>query len=103
MEESVENNKGATAIDDITGKKLGGVTGKGFMPGVSGNPGGRPKGTMKGYLSKKFMEMSDEDKERFLIEHSVSGKDQIEFGEGKPKQDVEVSGELTSKVINIDE
>jgi hypothetical protein len=26
-----------------TGKKLGGVTGKGFRPGTSGNPGGRPK------------------------------------------------------------
>jgi Family of unknown function (DUF5681) len=25
-------------------KQLGGVTGKGFLPGVSGNPGGRPKG-----------------------------------------------------------
>ena len=28
-------------------KKLGGVTGKGFMPGQSGNPGGRPKGSVK--------------------------------------------------------
>lgn len=26
-------------------KKLGGRTGKGFMPGVSGNPKGRPKGS----------------------------------------------------------
>lgn len=26
-------------------KKVGGVTGKGFKPGQSGNPGGRPKGT----------------------------------------------------------
>ncbi len=25
-------------------KRLGGVTGKGFLPGVSGNPGGRPQG-----------------------------------------------------------
>ncbi len=25
-------------------KQLGGVTGKGFLPGRSGNPGGRPKG-----------------------------------------------------------
>lgn len=29
------------------GKLLGGVTGKGFMPGKSGNPGGRPKGSVK--------------------------------------------------------
>jgi hypothetical protein len=29
-------------IDDST-PKLGGCTGKGFLPGQSGNPGGRPK------------------------------------------------------------
>ncbi len=28
-------------------KNLGGVTGKGFMPGKSGNPSGRPKGSVK--------------------------------------------------------
>ena len=28
---------------DSNGKIPGGVTGKGFMPGQSGNPGGRPK------------------------------------------------------------
>ena len=27
------------------GKMLGGITGKGFMPGQSGNPKGRPRGT----------------------------------------------------------
>lgn len=29
------------------GKQLGGITGKGFLPGQSGNPGGRPKGSVK--------------------------------------------------------
>jgi hypothetical protein len=29
------------------GKLIGGVTGKGFIPGQSGNPGGRPKGSTK--------------------------------------------------------
>lgn len=28
----------------MTTKRLGGASGKGFMPGHSGNPGGRPKG-----------------------------------------------------------
>lgn len=32
---------------DSNGNRLGGVTGKGFLPGRSGNPGGRPKGTVK--------------------------------------------------------
>lgn len=62
-----------------------------FKPGISGNPGGRPKGTMKNYLSEKFLSMSDSDKEAFLLKHGVSGKDQIEFGEGKAKQDTDIT------------
>ena len=36
--------------------RAGGVTGKGFTPGVSGNPGGRPKG-----LSRRVRELVGED------------------------------------------
>jgi hypothetical protein len=36
--------------------RFGGVTGKGFTPGVSGNPGGRPKG-----LSRRVRELVGED------------------------------------------
>ena len=36
--------------------RVGGVTGKGFTPGVSGNPGGRPKG-----LSRRVRELLGED------------------------------------------
>jgi hypothetical protein len=36
--------------------RYGGVTGKGFTPGVSGNPGGRPKG-----LSRRVRELVGED------------------------------------------
>lgn len=34
-------------LENNVGKKPGGVTGKGFRPGHSGNPGGRPKGSVK--------------------------------------------------------
>jgi len=37
MNPDVANNGGTT------GKRLGGITGKGFLPGRSGNPSGRPK------------------------------------------------------------
>ena len=67
-----------------------------------GNAGGRPKGTMKNYLGRKFMEMSDEEKEKFLAKYKVDGKSQIEFGEGKAKQDMDINAEVTSKVISID-
>jgi hypothetical protein len=43
---SVQNNGGST----------GGITGKGFRPGRSGNPGGRPKG-----LAKATRELVGED------------------------------------------
>ena len=36
--------------------RAGGVTGKGFTPGVSGNPGGRPKG-----LSRRVRELVGDD------------------------------------------
>jgi hypothetical protein len=34
----------ATVESRVTSTRPGGVTGRGFQPGVSGNPGGRPKG-----------------------------------------------------------
>lgn len=76
-------------------KKLGGVTGKGFMPGVSGNPGGRPKGTLKEYMSLKFREMSPEEKEEWLRENKISGDLQWRMGEGNPesKTDITTKGE----------
>lgn len=61
-----------------------------FVPGVSGNPGGRPKGTMKEYLARKFRSMTDEEKEAWLIEHKITGIDMFKMAEGNPKQDTTV-------------
>lgn len=85
VEENVDNNEKSNEY------KLGGITGKGFMPGVSGNPGGRPKGTLKDYVKKKFLEMSDEDKEEWLKENKIQGIDQWKMGEGLPDSKSEVN------------
>ena len=41
------------------GKMLGGITGKGFKPGVSGNPKGRPKGVQS--IPDILKKISDEE------------------------------------------
>lgn len=84
-EEKVANNETNNEY------KLGGITGKGFMPGVSGNPSGRPKGTLKDYVRKKFMEMSDEDKEEWLKENKILGIDQWKMGEGNPDTNADIT------------
>ena len=51
---NVENNE--------TAALAGGVTGKGFVPGRSGNPGGRPKG-----LARRVRELVGDDGERIAV------------------------------------
>lgn len=73
-----------------------------WKKGVSANPAGRPKGkTLKTFAREYLENIPDEDKLDYLA--SIDPKIVWEMAEGKPKQDVEVSGELTSKIISIDE
>lgn len=74
-----------------------------YKKGQSGNPGGRPVGSksMKTYAKEKLASMTDEEREIFL--EGLDKKILWEMAEGKPKQDVDVSGEITSKIISVDE
>lgn len=68
---------------------------------VVGNPGGpgRPKGkTLKEYKAEKFRQMSDEEKEQWILDNKISGIDAWKMAEGNPKQDVEAD---VKAVINV--
>lgn len=73
-----------------------------WKKGQSGNIMGRPKGkTMKEYARQYLERMTDEERDEWL---EGLDKDIIwQMSEGKPKQDMEVSGELNSKIISVDE
>ena len=73
-----------------------------FLPGTAPGPG-RPKGkTMKEFAREYLMLKTDDEKKEWLEKH-VNGIDVWKMAEGMPKQDVEMSGELVSKVISVDE
>jgi len=65
-----------------------------LLPGNTANPNGRPKGkTLKEYQAEQFRDMSDEDKAEWLKD--ISKDTRWKMGEGNPRNDVEVSGNLT--------
>lgn len=74
-----------------------------FQPGVSGNPGGKPKGTvsLKTFAKNYIQNLSDEEKLEFM--KGIDKKTVWEMSEGKAKQDMELDVTLQSKIISVDE
>lgn len=72
-----------------------------FKKGVSGNPGGRPKGSksLKTFVKEYLEKLSDEDKLTFMegLPKEIIWK----MGEGNPKQDTDVTsgGETLKQVL----
>ena len=65
------------------------------------NSGGRPKNSLKSYMARKFANMTDKEKEKWLKEHKIDGKTQWTMGEGNPSNETELRGSLTiSEVLD---
>jgi hypothetical protein len=86
-------------------KRTGGITGKGFQPGVSGNPNGRPRTAKFSEAARQLLAEIDaksgETNAEYLVRHcferAMHGSARhlellLAYVEGKPKQGVELSG-----------
>lgn len=72
-----------------------------WQKGQSGNPGGRPKGSLKKFAREYLENMSEEGRIEFL--RSIEADIVWRMAEGQPKQDVDLNAEITSKIISVDE
>ena len=96
------------SVSEIRSKKLGGVTGKGFMPGQIANPKGRntPKAQLifgdwlkKWLLEKKVLEKEDGEKIKcrrieWVVNRLACQKPDVllHYAYGKPAEMVEIAG-----------
>jgi hypothetical protein len=85
-------------------KRPGGITGKGFLPGSSGNPLGRPRTAKFSEAARRLAEeigqngrTGAEELAEYCFHRALKGSVRhaelfLHYTEGKPKQGVELSG-----------
>ena len=108
MADDVGNNA------ENNGNKLGGITGKGWLPGQSGNPSGRPKRKWLTEVTEELLQEKLQDPvfresykeslwQKLLSNKMVSSmtlEKVWERTEGKVTQPVDVTGELTVRTLS---
>ena len=62
------------------------------------NPGGRPKNSLKDYIRRKLSKMSDEEKEKWLIDNKISPELQFRMAEGNPHQTEDITSDGESVI-----
>lgn len=74
-----------------------------ILPGQSSlNPLGRGAGqTLKEFQAKEFKDMNEDQKRVYLADIAKDVK--WKMAEGNPKNDLELSGEVKSKIVKLDE
>jgi len=73
-----------------------------FQKGNNANPNGRPKGkSLKTFAREMLEAMPDDEKARYLKE--LDPDFTWKMAEGNPANNVEISGELNSKIIRLNE
>lgn len=96
--ERTEKRDGVQAVDgNEAERKLGGITGKGFMPGQSGNPGGMPK-EKREFLESLRTEDSAEVYAAMMDLVRLRNPQAVirawEYIVGKPKEHIEVTSTI---------
>ena len=92
MENNVDNQQ------ESNGKLLGGITGKGFMPGVSGNPEGRPKQKTIKEMVREWLDEHPDDMISFVKHFSKKNRELAwQMLEGRPTQ--KLAGDQENPVI----
>ena len=86
------------------GKRLGGITGKGFLPGQSGNTQGRPRTARFAEAARQLASeigknglTGAEELAQYCFRRALKGSARhaelfLNYSEGKPKQGLELSG-----------
>jgi hypothetical protein len=94
-----------SSTDKQPARRLGGATGRGFMPGKSGNPGGRPKAA---FDVQALARQHTEQAVRTLVEalrdprlKVQAAQALLDRGWGRPPQTIQTEGQTSIALLHL--